>query len=71
MKGFRWFNLLIVCFVFSTVAIGCGATKQVRYTSGPPNVAVSVQGLDQTVDSQPTQVTYSNNTRYIQVKAGN
>jgi len=67
MKCFRCFNLLIVGFVFSTVAIGCGSTKQVLYTSGPPNVAVSAKGLYQPSETQPTQVTYSNETQYVQV----
>ncbi len=69
MKCFSCFNLLIVCFVFSTVAIGCGATKQVRYTSGPPNVAVSARTLHHMPEPQSAQVTISNDTEYVQVQA--
>jgi hypothetical protein len=68
MKCVRLINLLIVGVVFSTVAIGCGATKQVRYTSGPPNVAVSTAGLNQDSLVSSTEASYSNDTQYVHVK---
>lgn len=71
MKYFGWFSLLMICLVFSIGSTGCSVTKQVRYFSGPPNVAVSAKSLYQPSETQSTHVTYANNTRYIQVKAGN
>ncbi len=70
MKNFRRFNLVIVGLVLSLGMTGCLAERQVRYSSGPPNVAVSARSLGQTSDSPSTQVTYSHNTRYVQVNAG-
>ncbi|MDT7044077.1 hypothetical protein [Candidatus Nitronereus thalassa] len=68
MKCVRLINLLIVGVVFSTVAIGCGATKQVRYTSGPPNVAVSTESLNQESIAASSVASYSNDTQYVHVK---
>ncbi len=70
MKYFRWFNLIVIGLVLSIGTTGCLVERQVRYSSGPPNVAVSARSLGQTSDSPSTQVTYSHNTRYVQVNAG-
>ena len=67
MNYFRCFSLIIVGLVLSIGTTGCLMERQVRYASGLPNVAVSAQSLQQTSESQSTQVTYSHNTRYIQV----
>ncbi len=67
MKYFRWFSLIVVSLVLSIGMTGCLVEKQVRYAAGPPNVAVSAKALHQTSETQSTQVTYSHNTRYIQV----
>lgn len=71
MRHFGWLSLMMVCLGLSLSTTGCGVKKQVRYTSGPPNVAVSARTLHQVPDSQSAQVTYSNNTRYVQVNEGN
>ncbi len=67
MKYFRWFSLIVVCLSLSIGTTGCLVERQVRYASGPPNVAVSAKALHQASETQSTQVTYSHNTRYIQV----
>ncbi|MDA0739475.1 MAG: hypothetical protein O2999_08730 [Nitrospirae bacterium] len=67
MKYFRWFILSIVCLGLSMGMTGCGIKKQVRYSSGPPNVAVSAKGLFQPSESLSTQITHSHNTRYVEV----
>lgn len=67
MKYYRWFSLIIVGLVLSIGTTGCLVERQVRYASGPPNVAVSAKALHQASETQSTQVTYSHNTRYIQV----
>ncbi len=68
MKYFHWVSLMMVCLGLSIGTTGCGMNKQVRFASGPPNVAVSVQTLNHMAEPQSAQVTYSHNTRYVQVK---
>jgi len=65
----RWSSLIVFSFVVCAVASGCGVKKQVRYTSGPPNVAVSAQGLSDQSDSRPTEYTF-NGTRYVHINNG-
>ena len=67
MKYFRWFSLMMVFLSLSINTTGCVVKKQVRYTSGPPNVAVSVRTLHHSAEPQPEHVTFSNDTRYVHV----
>ena len=67
MKAVHWPSLIIVGLCLSAVAGGCSVKKQVRYTSGPPNVAVSTQGLHQIPESEATEYTSANGTSYVQI----
>ncbi len=67
MKYFQWVGLIIVGLGLLMGPIGCSVKKQVRYSSGPPNVAISTQVLHQASETHANQVTYSHDTRYVQV----
>lgn len=67
MKYGHWFKLMVVCLGLFFATTGCGMKKQVRYTSGAPNVAVSASSLGHATAPQSSQVSYSHNTRYIQI----
>lgn len=69
MKRFRWFALSVICLGLSIGTTGCGIKKQVRYKSGPPNVAVSARTLHHVPEPQSAQVTFSHDTQYIQLNS--